>query len=363
MSNSAPFYNLHNSNQLIKNEQNYVLDRKLLTVHSEDRDIKKWPNANHFEIMLPESMLNVQSMRLVEIMLPANYYTFSKKLQNTKFSFTSAGCDEIIDIQKGFYNPQQLSAEVQNKMNDSMKSCLDNSGYEGFQVAYNAVSQNIWIGNEIDDFSLNFATQMTYDFSGCPEPLIWDRYTNWGLPFNLGYERKNYGTISDTSDVTFDYTVPKTLFLDASSNLSPPDLSAVFYTEAPTSVKILGEKAIYLEVDKYNSYDELYPYSQETSSFYNNDYGGKVKSAFAKIPMTIYPLGELFDSRNGLLQNLTHYDPPIERISKLKFKFRYHDGTLVDFQNFPFTFTVEFNQLKNEINKKYNVRIPCTYQL
>ena len=57
MSNSAPFYNLHNSNQLIANEQNYVLDRKLLTVHSEDRDIKKWPNANHFEIMLPESML------------------------------------------------------------------------------------------------------------------------------------------------------------------------------------------------------------------------------------------------------------------------------------------------------------------
>ena len=118
-----------------------------------------------------------------------------------------------------------------------------------------------------------------------------------------------------------------------------------------------------MEVDKYNSYDELYPFSQETSSFYNNDYGGRVKSAFAKIPMTIYPLGELFDSRNGLLQNLTHYDPPIERISKLKFKFRYHDGTLVDFQKFPFTFSVEFNQLKNEINKKYNVRIPCTYQL
>ena len=357
MSNSAPFYNLHNSNQLIANEQNYVLDRKLLTVHSEDRDIKKWPNANHFEIELPESMLNVQSMRLVQIMLPANYYTFSKKLQNTKFSFTVAGCpDEIIDIQEGFYTPTQIAAEVQNKMNDSMQVCLDNSGYAGFQVAYNSVGQNIWIGNELNDFSLNFGTQMTYDFSGCPEPVRWDRYTNWGLPFNLGYERKRYGTVRDASDVTFDYTVPKTLFLDASNG-------EAFYAEAPTSVKILGEKAIYMEVDKYNSYDELYPYSQETSSFYNNDYGGRVKSAFAKIPMTIYPLGELFDSRNGFLQNLSHYDPPIERIAKLKFKFRYHDGSLVDFQKFPFTFVIEFNQLKNEINKKYNVRIPCTYRL
>jgi hypothetical protein len=358
MSNSAPFYNLHNSNQLIKNEQNYVLDRKLLTIHSEDRDIKKWPNANHFEIMLPESMLNVQSMRLVQIMLPANYYTFSKKLQNTKFSFDASGCSETIEIAKGFYSPSQIAAEVQNKMNDAMGVCLDNSGYNAFQVAYNCVSQNIWIGNEVNDFSLNFGTQMIYDFSGCPEPLIWDRYTKWGMPFNLGYERKRYGTISDISDVTFDYTVPKTLFLDSSDNTN-----TVYYAEAPTCVKILGEKAIYMEVDKYNSYDELYPYSQETSSFYNNDYGGKVKSAFAKIPITIYPLGELFDSRNGFLQNLSHYDPPIERIAKLKFKFRYHDGTLVDFQKFPFTFVVEFNQLKNEINKKYNVRIPCTYRL
>jgi len=291
-------------------------------------------------------------------MLPANYYTFSKKLQNTKFSFDASGCSETIEIAKGFYSPSQIAAEVQNKMNDAMGVCLDNSGYNAFQVAYNCVSQNIWIGNEINDFSLNFGTQMIYDFSGCPEPLIWDRYTKWGMPFNLGYERKRYGTISDISDVTFDYTVPKTLFLDSSNNTN-----TVYYSEAPTCVKILGEKAIYMEVDKYNSYDELYPYSQETSSFYNNDYGGKVKSAFAKIPITIYPLGELFDSRNGFLQNLSHYDPPIERIAKLKFKFRYHDGTLVDFQKFPFTFVVEFNQLKNEINKKYNVRIPCTYRL
>ena len=359
MSNNAPFYNLHNSNQLIANEHNYVLDRKLLTVHSEDRDIKKWPNSNHFEIILPQAMTNVQSMRLVQIMLPANYKTFSNKLQNTKFSFDSSGCtDQIIEIQKGFYSPTQFAAEVQNKMNDVMGVCVDNSGYVGFQVAYNAVGQNIWIGNEINDFSLNFGTQMTYDFSGCPEPVIWDRYTKWGLPFNLGYDKEKYGTVSDISDVVFDYTVPKTLFLDSSNNTN-----TVYYREAPSGVKILGEKAIYMEVDKYNSYDELYPYSEATSNTFNNDYGGRVNSAFAKIPITIYPLGEIFDSRNGFLQNISHYDPPIERVAKLKFKFRYHDGSLVDFDKFPFTFVIEFNQLRNEIDKKYNVRIPCTYRL
>ena len=233
-------------------------------------------------------------------------------------------------------------------------------GYTGFKVAYNVVGQRMWFGNEIDDFSLNFATQMTYDFSACPfpPPTVWNQYTKWGLPFNLGFDKQKYGNVVDTSDVTFDYTLPKTLFLDASNNGDE-----VFYTKAPYTVKILGEKCIYMEVDKYNSYDELYPYSEETSSFYNNDYGGKVKSAFAKIPITTLPLGEVFDSRNGFLQNISHYDPPIERIEKLKFTFRYHNGNLVDFQKFPFTFVIEFNSLRNEISKKYNVRIPCTYRL
>ena len=90
MSNTPPFFNVHNNHQLISNTQDYVLDRKLLTVHTEDRDIKKWPKANHFEIILPEALRNVQSMRLVQIMLPANYYSFSNDFQNTKLSFDAS---------------------------------------------------------------------------------------------------------------------------------------------------------------------------------------------------------------------------------------------------------------------------------
>ena len=43
--------------------------------------------ANHFEIDLPETLTNVQSMRLVEIELPANQYVFSNNHQNTKLEF------------------------------------------------------------------------------------------------------------------------------------------------------------------------------------------------------------------------------------------------------------------------------------
>ena len=36
------------SKPIINREQNYVLDRKLVSIHSEDRDITKWPNSNTF---------------------------------------------------------------------------------------------------------------------------------------------------------------------------------------------------------------------------------------------------------------------------------------------------------------------------
>ena len=60
---------------------------------------------------------------------------------------------------------------------------------------------------------------------------------------------------------------------------------------------------------------------------------------------------------------MVQYDPPIERIARLKFKFRFHDGRLVHFQNFPFDFTIELNCLRNEIEKKYTIRVPAAYVL
>lgn len=96
---------------------------------------------------------------------------------------------------------------------------------------------------------------------------------------------------------------------------------------------------------------------------YNNDYNGTVNSAFAKIPVTAQGYIRTFESRNTFLTNVSHYEPTIERIQKLKFKFRTHDGRLIDFQGVPFNFTIEFNMLKNEISKNYSVRVPGMYSL
>ena len=40
---------LNTSHPFVDREQTYFLDRKLISIHSDDRDINKWPNASNFE--------------------------------------------------------------------------------------------------------------------------------------------------------------------------------------------------------------------------------------------------------------------------------------------------------------------------
>lgn len=78
---------VQNAHPLIQREQTYVLNRKLVSIHSEDRDCLKWPNSNNFGIDLGQGYHNVESIRLVDYSFPSNNYTFSNEYQNTKLSF------------------------------------------------------------------------------------------------------------------------------------------------------------------------------------------------------------------------------------------------------------------------------------
>ena len=346
MSHRNPEYTLGNSKPLINREQNYVLDRKLVTVHSEDRDITKWPNSNTFEIMLPEQLLNVQSMRLIQATLPSTFFVFSNDYQNTKFQFTIAGQSHTVTIQEGYYTPCQLSRELTNNMNASIQ--VDAS----FNVFYDEVKSKFWFGHTDLSFNLDFDQQIIYDFSNCDQPIVWNNHSKWGLPYYLGFQKKSYHSSDNLNNLSFDYICPNN-----TNTTNTTDIT--HYVEAPLSFTINGDTCIYLEIDKYNNYDELYPYNESSRQMFgNNAYSGKVNSAFAKIPIRPYN-DNSYDSRTIFLLNMVQYDPPIERIARLKFKFRFHDGRLVNFQNFPFDFTIEFNSLRNEIEKKYTVRIPA----
>ena len=355
-------YSLGAGKPLISREQNYVLDRKLLTVHSEDRDISKWPNSNEFEIILPQQLLNIQSMRLVEVETPPNLYVFSNLYQNTKMVITQGATNTVITIKEGTYTALQLAQELQNKLTSLT-----------IEVHYDSISQKYIFIDTAPSASFNFSFNTVIDYSyncltnkGTPDPEnIFNRPLNWGLGYYLGFNKKLYTSIN-TPTLSYYDSLTNTILTTGSN----------YYIVSDFAINIDGDKCMYMEVAKYNSYDELYPYNQSNFDHNsssniqlvnsNNSNSGKIKSAFAKIPLNKkYGLGDgfMFESRNIGLENITHFEPPLERLARLKFKFRFHDGRLVDFQQNPFDFTIEFNMLRDEMGKQYNVRIPLTYTL
>ena len=341
---------------LIPREQNYVLERKIISIHSFDRDIKKWPNSNHFEIDLPEDFTDIQSIQLVQITLPNNQYVFTNSYQNTKLSFTltsGAGVGPYtITISEGSYTADQLAIEIATKMNKAVAAV--SSGYNSFVCKYNAVTNTFWFGNTADSFTLTFGTNPGYIIP-CGQTEVWPHYTKWGLPAYLGYEKKTYtttGQVIDSSGFGFDYEFPKFW-------LEPSGGYYVDISNNNCNLDIFGEECIYMEINKYNSLDEIEPFSENTMAIFNNDYSGKIDSAFAKIPINHANAFALYgDSTNFFIMNASQYIPPIQRLRRVRFTFRYHDGRLVDFKWLPFNFSLRFNMLRNEPAKKINIHVP-----
>jgi hypothetical protein len=351
-------FNVNMSHPLIPREQTYLLSRKFVTIHSEDRDIIKYPEANTFDIKLPQIMENVQSMRLVSYSFPDKFYTFSSEYQNTKLSFVikvdtysiePLGCDEIItiEIQPGNYTITQLTNEIQTKMNDCITQKLGEP-YNEMKVTYDLVGQRIMFGNVKHPFILLLNRKECYK-DVCKQPNMWELPVKWGLGYYLGFERATYISTCLEKNVSFNYLENNPIWLmNTNGN--------VYLTIAPFAPEIEGESVFYMEIEKYNSMDELKLYPLNTNSNENNTYAGYVNSAFAKIIVNEFRWS--YDTTNLHLQNFTYFDVPEEKISKLQFKFRYHDGRLVNFARLPFNFTLEFNCLKNEIGKSYKIRMP-----
>ena len=126
-----------------------------------------------------------------------------------------------------------------------------------------------------------------------------------------------------------------------------------------------------MEIEKYNNCDEMIENPQYSSSLsdpnntcFKNTYGGKVDSFFSKIitfgndinDNTKNPISQ---SINGMLHNASRiFTPPLQNLRKLKFRFRYHDGRLVNFSNQAINFTLEINSIRNEMRNKMTVNTP-----
>jgi hypothetical protein len=303
---------------------------KILSIHTEDRDVTKYPSSSNFAVDLPIEYKNVYSMKLIDIELPSNYYVFSESNQNTKMTVTVGSVSAIITITEGTYSPTQLASELTGQLNAAFGSI--------FQVYFNTTTMK-FVFSCSSSFTLVFSEAEIYSGNS-----FYEQYTQWGLGSYLGFSKKDYESIP----VLLYPMYADGIVLNNANILEPPFTESVF-----------GDSHIYMEIDQYNSMDEIQPYTQYSSNMFSGKYdskqqtskhGGKHNSSFAKIPTLSNE--KMYISKESFLLNIFYSEPPLERIQKLKFKFRYHDGRPIDFGSVNFSFTIEFKLAKDYIKHK-----------
>ena len=389
-------HNVSTNHPLIPNANEYMYDKQFVSIHSEDRNVLKFPNSSDFEIELPQDYCNVQSVRLNSWTFPANYNVFSLNQNNISIVFeitkpynpvdyytidepsnvmiaisdalnAYVGNKFISIIGEGFYNPFQMATELTNRMNNTVSIIIQNYitqtypddstlleefnlvGYNQFVVAYNEVGQKLWFGNKSSDFVLENNSTL-YLNSVLTNAIcfrqVYPSFTNWGLPAYLGFTRCNATTTpgingsyprffygdSSAGDNGF-WLLPDKVYLGNSTSIP------VYYLEAPYKINLMGYAYFYIEIDGMNNIDETLPYADNTFTNTTNETASVVKSAFAKIAVTTTPVAQWFDDDAPTMKV---YNPPAERIRKIKLKIRYHNGMLVEFNKFDFSIMLEF---------------------
>jgi hypothetical protein len=407
-------YNIYNNHTIIPNANQYFYEKKYVSICSEDRDIIKYPNASEFEIELPQDYQNVASVRLYSWSFPHNISVFSALNENLFMSFkfsklynpgefyytdeltnaifvalyNSINYEYIIDIEPGIYDPFQMATELTNKFNEQVTSIIKDffnspagapysasaslfTNYDRFKIIYNDINKKLWFGNNADQFVLTNDSSIYFSENfdvRCINKNVLPEFTNWGLPYFLGFNRCSVTAIDSSQALTennvFSYEVgtsisynglPRFFYQNDSSNgyWLLPELpgATAWFIKAPLKINLSSLSFMYMEIEGLNCIDETSPYNISKNTLTTNETNGIVNSFFAKIP--------LINSNISYIDNYgpyKYFNPVAERIRKLKIKIRHHNGMLVNFDNLTYSFMIEFNLLRPQQERMYSVK-------
>ena len=358
--------------------------------------LASWSFPSNYSVFSTIGAYNVSmTFRFTKLYNPADYGVSNPLLEGI-FAALYANINKkyVVTIEPGFYNPDQMSTELTNKFNEAVTNVIVDffnanpdeyatakslfKSYTRFKVVYHSVSVKLWFGNSADDFVLtNEDSAIITSSIGqtlCSKKNLLPEFDSWGLPGYLGFTRCNTQAYSAAeyaeqeplnnaimTSINSVLGVPRFYYGDAVPGsgddgywLKPSAQGAsVYFLEAPYKISFMGPDHIYMEVDGMNCIDETSPWNISDYTIHNNQTNSVVRSSFAKIPLPSTPISQFYD-RDAI--SYKYWNPPAERISKLKVKFRYHNGQLVSFGQFNYTFMLEFNLLKPQQERNYSIR-------
>jgi hypothetical protein len=359
-----------------------------------------WSFPANYSVFSTDSHNVYMTFKFIKLYNPGEH-AFSDPLTEAIFAglYYNISTEYTIVIEPGFYNPTQMATELTNKMNEVITVYLNGffastdplytqynyaaalfTTYDRFIVVYNDVGQKLWFGNNADQFVLTNDSNTLFKKDFLDQKCAIGRrgelpnFTDFGLPAFLGFTRCNSVALppdeylldpknsdnTDNVDIAGNTLVPRFYYGDVTGTgdngywlLPVLPQATVYYLQAPLKINFMGPAYIYMEIEGLNCIDETIPYNLSPFTTQTNQTNGIVNSSFAKIPVPTTPISQWFDNDMGPYK---YFNPPAERIRKLKIKFRYHNNVLVDFGSFDFSFMLEFCLLKPQNERKYNIR-------
>ena len=293
----------------------------------------------------------------------------------------ASGNNFVVTIETGTYTPQQMTKEIENKMNFAVTNYLvgtattftpaqvsaykSNGGYQEFVCAFHEINRRLWIGNRSSGFVLTNTDTARFEEQShlclCGNNDVVPGFKHWGLPGNLGFTRCDVASSEQTDENQTRVFYGDVVSGDNGIWLTPNPVltgASAYFVNAPLQINVRPPAYCYMDIKLLNSIDETAPYNYSRFTQETNQTNGRVKASFAKIPLLI---NEGHNNYYEAVNDANFYKiftPPVERIRKLSIKLRYHNGMSVDFDNNDFTFDLELCIFRPQNNRLYNMRVP-----
>jgi hypothetical protein len=296
--------------------------RKTVLFDSRDRDPRF--TQSKYTIKLPRVYENVYSIILRSAEIPYTWYNFSQPLGNASFVMSVTVGDVTspetqIVIPDGNYSCESFPCVIAHAINEVFG--ITPLSETPFTVTYDSTTNKLTISATdplILGFTLHFnptsnpqkKSICSNNFVGLTTPTS----TWWGLGYFMGFYRKDYTVSGSSLSITSDFAVQ-------------------FYPF----------KYIIMELDYINKQDE---------TLIDGRLSGRIDGCFAKIPLMSTPCEPIFYRELGCCNmNESIMNPPISQLSQLSVKWRFHDGTPIDFNNADHSFSLEFYTLESNFDE------------
>jgi hypothetical protein len=269
---------------------------KYVNIDTKFREDYNYAQAANYNVLLPERITEVKSMRVKSIEIPMTFYNISMALGNNSFKITNLSYTgqpvQVLTIPDGQYTTSTLATQITTVITSASNITDLSFTLVGNQSKFYTNGSSFTIEFDIDSYG------------GL------DRFNfNFKLGWILGFRRPKYGIDINTPNIVSEG------FIDVSS-----------------------PRYLYLAIDEFNKGNQSSFVSPMATSLIHKNIIGRIT-----LDKTAYPFGCILpasDYGGYLLSDTRSYTGKID-LQKLNIQILSENGTVMNFNGADFSFCIE----------------------